>query len=1080
MNSDQITDKAIQQALMAIRYAKPLVDSPLLDLDALTLQLRAEGLPDSPQTREWLLARHLDDIVCGQLERLRGSGPASSTSRDALTTAQELAWLEADFQTGQPELEAWSIVYCRFLSTGRWAMAELATRLGVVERTLERRLGRGYDLLADQLRSGQLAAGRAIGHRAGAPARERIVVADAGSARETPAAMAALLAAVQDDAAVVRLSPTEIEAIVRHPVADLTNYRLTRVAEWSQPRYRLDERFVQLSLLVDQGEDVAGSRWRHAEDQFQDLRAVLDAVPDPAVVLLGPPGSGKSTLLRRLELDLAVDALRSASDGVTFFVQLNQHRSAAAGQHPPPPLEWLSTRWRARYPGLTPLTKLLERGRVTLLLDALNEMPHSTAADYRERVLAWKQFVHETVLDRPGNRVVFSCRSLDYSAPLSSATLRVPQVQIEPMTDEQVHRFLTLYSPRRGDTMWQTLEGLPQLEILRTPYFLRMLVDQVEAEDFVPTGRAGLFTGFIRQLLRREVERDHRLFAPNGLLTARDCRRIVQSRPWRTPYELPEQGVLIGHLARLAHQMQLGTAGGGFSQVRVDFSAAIDLLDHDRAEDIVLAGVALSVLDEDTAGDEVMFFHQLMQEYFAARELAQAPDPAVAAVPWGADAVVPDLATILAELAATDPLPPPPATGWEETTVLASAMTADPDAAVLALADVNLPLAARCAVQPEVRLNDATGVELRRRLVERSREPRADLRARIAAGLALGPLGDPRFARHLGPHGEYLLPPMVTIPGGSYPLGDDGGPLEARPAHTVTLAPFCIGRFSVTNAEWTLFVAADGYEDDRWWDTAAARAWLLGEDTAEAQRWSYALWRQRLQADPGQLWALYSQGRVPQDVYDAWVVRLQMGDSQFVEHLAEIYPSGPKRGAEYRRDERLNNPAQPVVGISWYEARAYGRWLAAQSGRGFRLPTEAEWEAAARGADGRRYAFGDVLDPMRCNVQATHIRGVTPVGVFPDGDTPEGISDLTGNAFEWTASLMADADGPRTFTYPYRPDDGREDQAAPNHMTRVVRGGAWPETDAMVDACHRHAQLPDARTRDLGLRLACVLEPHDG
>jgi len=86
--------------------------------------------------------------------------------------------------------------------------------------------------------------------------------------------------------------------------------RLNRIADWSQPRYALDKRFVQLTLLVDKGEDAQGPRWESSR-QFQDLREVLQETLDtPALVLLGPPGSGKSTLLRRLEWDLAVDALR--------------------------------------------------------------------------------------------------------------------------------------------------------------------------------------------------------------------------------------------------------------------------------------------------------------------------------------------------------------------------------------------------------------------------------------------------------------------------------------------------------------------------------------------------------------------------------------------------------------------------------------------------------------------------------------------------------------------------------------------------------------------------------------------------
>ncbi len=87
-----------------------------------------------------------------------------------------------------------------------------------------------------------------------------------------------------------------------------------------------------------------------------------------------------------------------------------------------------------------------------------------------------------------------------------------------------------------------------------------------------------------------------------------------------------------------------------------------------------------------------------------------------------------------------------------------------------------------------------------------------------------------------------------------------------------------------------------------------------------------------------------------------------MTDKDFEHQLEEWYPSGRQAQPAYWNDDVYNNPAQPVVGISWYEARAYCAWLSVQTGLPVRLPTKAEWEAAARGAEGRRYAYGDDYD----------------------------------------------------------------------------------------------------------------------
>ena len=168
-----------------------------------------------------------------------------------------------------------------------------------------------------------------------------------------------------------------------------------------------------------------------------------------------------------------------------------------------------------------------------------------------------------------------------------------------------------------------------------------------------------------------------------------------------------------------------------------------------------------------------------------------------------------------------------------------------------------------------------------------------------------------------------------------------------------------------------------------------------------------------------------------------------MDDDRFERHLVEYYPAGPLREPRFWRDPRYNNPMQPVIGISCFEARAYAAWLAAESGRPFRLPTEAQWEAAARGRQRRAFAYGDDFDALRGNTVETHVRAPTPVGVFPEGDTPEGIADLTGNTYDLTSSLWGDDPLHTSWPYPYRADDGREAVDIPVTVSRVGRGGAW-------------------------------------
>jgi len=914
----------------------------------------------------------------------------------------------------------------------------------------------------------------------------RVLVGESGAARALPESMQALLDAVRHrgdggSEAVVTLSTADLQAVAAHPATDLTTFRLGRVAEWSLPRYQLDDRFVALALLVDQGEAAAAGRWQARAERYASLDQVLAAVPDRVLVLLGAPGSGKSTLLRRYEMDRAIQGLRGGRDdgGTTFFIALSQYRPPRPGAPLPPPRAWLAERWSARYPRMPSFADLLASDRPTLLLDALNEIPHATDAEYRERVGLWKRFVVETAGDHPDVRILFSCRSLDYSAPLSTPELRVPQITIDPLTDAQVETFLRLYTPAQAAAIWSRLAGSPQLAAVRTPYFLRLLVDQVETTGEVAAGPAGLFTGFVREALRREIERDNPLFQPDTLLTERDCRRIARGASWPTAWALPERGALIPRLEVLAFRMQTRAGVAATSQVRVEYDTALELIDHPRDADIVKAGLDLAVLDEDVGREEITYFHQLLQEYFAARALAEAPDPSRVQAPWRAVDIRPGIRELINTLPMSEELPPLPTTGWEETAVMAAAMAADPEAFVRGLADANLALAGRCANQPEVRgrLGGSFLDGLRWSLVRRSRDPEADLRDRIACGLELGWLGDPRFERRTGPDGEYLMPPLVEIPGGEYPIGEDepidifGKSLSSvTPRHSVPLAAFAVGKLLVTNAEYACFVASRGYEDEQWWDTDAARSWRQGSGTALGTHTPLHYWRRRYLAQP-ELLDEHRGAGMPDEQFERWHRRLGMTDDEFDAHLWSLYPGGRLAEPAHWHDKDFANPLQPVVGVCWFEAYAYCNWLGAQAGLPFRLPTEAEWEAAARGMEGRFYAYGNHFDSRVSNTLEARLFKTSPVGTFVDGDTPEGVADLTGNVDEWTTSLSGNDPDNTAYPYPYDAHDGREDVAAGADVLRVVRGGSWNKFAGYARCAARIVTLPSERSRDLGFRV---------
>ncbi len=937
------------------------------------------------------------------------------------------------------------------------------------------------------------------------------------------------------------LDKAAILAITAHSPRTLEEYRLTRIAEWSQPRYELDRRFTRLTLQVDQDTERQASA-----QSFDDLRKVLDEVIESALVVLGPPGSGKSTLLRRLELDLAVEALRNPNDeaALSFFLPLNRYLPAQPGLPLPSPQAWLEQQWSASNTGrhLPPLATLLADGPFVLLLDAVNEMSHADAGDYSKAIGHWRIFLADLKSRFPRVRLVFSCRRQDYTAELSAGS-RIPHVRIEQLDNAQVEQFLALYKPGQGPVLWRQLQGSPQLDLFRSPFYLNLLLNQVGMEGKVPQGRAELFSGFVRQALAREVnEVQNPLFHPSHqLLVKSDFQRILQRDRMGT-HELAKDSPLFPALSAFARQLQENQGAAQMARVRVEQTEAVAMLGGNPfgevwngrvlnpplpvtvhslpgnagvppaiiaakmaalpgksggglngyplpnptiGEAVLEASLALQVLDKQDG--DVLFVHQLFQEYFAARAICSAPAPELAKTAWRANELSPSLQQTLETLADYEPLPPVPSTGWEETFLLAAEMLDSPVAFINALANVNLPLAGRCAalVNP-VETNNPLSVkegrgmstlcqQLRQLLLVRSRNPKADLRARIAAAHALGELGDPRFHRVEGPQVVYLLPPMVAVKGGVYTLGSDEGLYEDEaPAHTVQINAFSIGQFPVTNAEWRCFQEGGGYDDECWWETAEAKRWQRGENTGEGAKQQGRDIRQLLRHDPGKIQELLNKKEITsKDAEDLKFYR-DASDAEFDAQLEKWHPPGRQTQPRFWNDPAFNAPAQPVVGVCWHEARAYCAWLTAQTGLVYRLPTEAEWEAAARGLPRqhwwrgpdkpRIYPWGERFDPACCNSFESHLRGTSPIGVFPAGDSPEGIADLSGNVWEWTGSLMAN--------YPYHSGDGRED--AETGAARVVRGGSWDLYARYCRSAYRFNGRPDYRYSGTGFRCARV------
>ena len=207
------------------------------------------------------------------------------------------------------------------------------------------------------------------------------------------------------------------------------------------------------------------------------------------------------------------------------------------------------------------------------------------------------------------------------------------------------------------------------------------------------------------------------------------------------------------------------------------------------------------------------------------------------------------------------------------------------------------------------------------------------------------------------------------------------------------------------------------------------------------------------------------------------IARVPITNAQY-QLFVEATGHEPPRDWNGKRAPR-GKESHPVVDVSWHDALAYCRWLSEVTGTPIMLPSEAEWEKAARGAQGERdYPWGDTFNVARCNVSESGFGATTPVGIYANGASPYGCLDMAGNVWEWTRSLWGKDLMKPDFVYPYDPGDPkREALDAGDEVYRVVRGGSWDAPRVNARCAYRYWGPPDYRYYYRGFRVVLRCAP---
>jgi formylglycine-generating enzyme required for sulfatase activity/Mrp family chromosome partitioning ATPase len=821
-------------------------------------------------------------------------------------------------------------------------------------------------------------------------------------------------------------------------------------------------------------EDMARSRLGpQRRDTERRMSALAQLNERPRLVLLGDPGSGKSTFVNFVALCLAGEGLGRTDANLELLTEPLPADDAetSAGKRKPRTQPWqhgalLPVRVvlrdfaarglpdEVRPPGTAEHLTAFIDGELTaaglgeyvphlkrvllsqgglLLLDGLDEVPD--AARRHDQI---KQAVEDFAETFGKVRILVTSRTYAYQR--QEWRLRgFGEAVLAPFTPAQTNRFIDRWyqhaadlrhlnradSQGRAELLKRAIAGSERLAALAARPLLLTLMASLHAwrGGNLPEKRVDLYADTVELLLdwweSPKVVRD------------KDGKPVVYQRSlgeWLKADRAQVRGVL-NELAFVVHAAQPEKADHAADIAEGDLLAALLRLSRDpaakddpaRVEGLanylsVRAGLLLP------RGEGVYTFpHRMFQEYLAACHLTDRETP-----------------EMIADLARNAP------GRWREVTLLVAAKYARGGAASLWSLAENLCPGEVDATQTPA---DAWGALLAGQAlvdsadlaaVSRVNRPKLDrirmhllqvldagaLPAveRIEAGRVLARLGDPRFcADRLGLPADDLWG-FVPVPAGPCAMG------AGNAAHTVTLPEFHLSRYPVTNAQFACFVEAGGYGQPAYWPEAvAAGVWNAGQ---------VAGW----------------------------------GDAE-----ARIAPR--------RFSDPFGLPNHPVVGITWYEALAYCRWLDAElrtsqltpaplrelldNGYRVMLPSEAEWEKAARGSAACRvYPWGDDPDSDRANCRETGIGATSAAGCFPKGASPYGCLDLIGNVWEWTRSAFA--------PYPYDPADGRESAEAGRDTQYILRGGAFYCRFEDVLPSTRYRSYPNFSDCDSGFRLALI------
>ena len=314
------------------------------------------------------------------------------------------------------------------------------------------------------------------------------------------------------------------------------------------------------------------------------------------------------------------------------------------------------------------------------------------------------------------------------------------------------------------------------------------------------------------------------------------------------------------------------------------------------------------------------------------------------------------------------------------------------------------------------------------------------------------------------------IPEMIFIPEGNITRGSAASERMAFPDEytnnrIVKVRSFHVSKFPITNHNYREFIQKGGYEDFVWWDSEGWD-WVKNKNSRGGILIDYWI-RYILWLGEQDLQSLSRERNWRQERLNMYKNLSTLSIQELNIKTSEIF-SRTNAEPAFWNNKLFNQFNQPVVGINWYEANAYCKWLSSVTNKGFRLLQEIEWEYAARGTDARTWPWGNIFDPLTCNTLESSYYGTTIVDKYNGGVSPFGVYDMSGNVWEWTCDLYKLYSGNQRSRNEFKDN-------LPEQLTQklfVVRGGSWDNSYRYARCACRDKDVVEIFANRLGFRVA--------